>query len=134
MKINDFSVNNKPRERLKNFGVKALSDAELLSIILQVGGNGFNVLELSNSLINKFGSKLFNASLNELISVKGVGFAKACKLLAVNELSKRFVKNYDFINNASEARMFANKLIGGLEQEHFLVIHLGARNQVFVRL
>jgi len=130
MKIKDFSIQNKPRERLKNFGVKALSDAELLAIILQVGGNGFSVIDLSNKVINEFGKDLFNKNLSELMNIKGIGFAKACKILSVNELSKRFVKNYSFINNADEARTYSSKIIGGLEQEHFLVIHLGARNQV----
>lgn len=90
MRIKDISSENRPRERLIYQGVSVLSDAELISIILQYGSFGENVIDVSNNLINEYGIEELNTlSMKELMKIRGIGTAKACKLIAAFELSKR---------------------------------------------
>jgi len=78
---------DKPREKLKERGVGVLSKAELLAVLLEKGYKGVNVLELANMLLKK---DVKSMSYRSLVSFKGVGPAKACKILASFELVKRF--------------------------------------------
>ena len=118
MKIADFPLQNRPIERLEKFGVSALSDAELLAIILRTGSAGENVVDLSNRLLSTFCiEKLVDCSLVELQEIKGVGKSKASQILAIFELAKRYysVKNKVIrINSASDvfALMQPKKIIG----------------------
>jgi len=71
-------------------GPDALSNAELLAIVLQKGTLNENVIDMSNRIISKFGlDKLSELSLKELESVKGVGEAKAMQIKAIFEINKR---------------------------------------------
>lgn len=80
-----------PRERLEKFGVSALSNAELLALILATGTKHKSVLSVSNELLLKSGSLkgLFDMELGELKEVDGIGEIKAGKLLAIFEIAKR---------------------------------------------
>jgi len=81
----------KPRERLKLSGPESLSTKELLAILLRTGSNGMDVFELSEKVLERFPtlSSLFSASVDELISINGIGLAKATSLKAALELGKR---------------------------------------------
>ena len=86
MRILDISIDNRPRERLLRQGVSVLSDAELLAIILQNGCYGENAIDISNRLIASFGvEKLGTLSASELMKIKSIGEAKACKIIAAFE-------------------------------------------------
>ncbi len=89
--IYDMPASERPRERLGEYGEEALSAAELLNVVLSRGSKGESVMLLSQRLLQKFGNlnNLANASLKELNSIKGIGFAKACQLKAAFELGKR---------------------------------------------
>src|SRR3989338_8527729 len=88
MRIKEISIEQRPRERLKS-GAN-LNDAEVLALILEKGTKGENVIDLSHRLISTFGVEGLNSlSLAELMKIKGIGLAKASKLIAAFELSKR---------------------------------------------
>src|SRR3989338_11633254 len=88
MRIKEISIEQRPRERLK--AGQTLNDAEILALILEKGTQGENVIDLSHRLISTFGVEGLNSlSLAELTSIKGIGLAKAAKLIAAFELSKR---------------------------------------------
>ncbi|MCK5333760.1 MAG: JAB domain-containing protein, partial [Candidatus Aenigmarchaeota archaeon] len=90
MRIADISPDNRPRERFQKLGAHALSDAELLAIILQKGTRGENVIDMSNRLLSKFGiDKLSGLSLKELQEIDGIGPAKSIQIKTVFELAKR---------------------------------------------
>src|SRR3989338_2727834 len=90
MKLKEIALEQRPRERLRFKGADSLSDAELLAILLQNGRHGENVIDLSNRLISTFDlGKLNSLSLNELMKIKGIKLAKASKIIAAFELSKR---------------------------------------------
>ncbi len=81
----------KPRERMMEGGERSLSNEELIAILLRTGGDGKDVLELSREIVQKFPTlrELSNAAIEELMSIKGVGVAKATSLKAALELGKR---------------------------------------------
>ncbi len=84
MTLHDLPLEERPRERLMQQGVEALSLQELLAILLVTGTKGKTVLELAHELLHRFGSleALLEASLEELIDIKGIGEAKAIQLKA----------------------------------------------------
>ncbi|MCH8003316.1 MAG: hypothetical protein IH934_01690 [Nanoarchaeota archaeon] len=90
MRLKEIALDQRPRERLKSKGIDSLNDSEVLALVLETGSLGENVIDLSNNLINIFGMDEINSlSLTELMKIKGIGIAKASKLIAAFELSKR---------------------------------------------
>jgi DNA repair protein RadC len=90
MKLKDILLSDRPRERLKEHGVSALSNAELLAIILQSGTRNNNVMDVSRTMLSKYSfERLSNLSIQELMQIKGVGMAKACQVKALFELARR---------------------------------------------
>ena len=93
MKIKDLAENDRPRERLSKVGASNLSDSEVLALIIQTGSKKQSVIDLSNKLIFEFGLLgLSTASIAELKQIKGVGNAKATKIIAMFEINKRVNK------------------------------------------
>ncbi len=80
--IKELPPDGRPREKLKALGAGALSDAELLAIILRMGTHGESVIDLSNRLLVTYGGLvgLSRVSFAELCDVHGLGEAKACQL------------------------------------------------------
>jgi DNA repair protein RadC len=81
----------RPRERLLSRGAHALTDAELVAILLRVGVRGKSAVELGRDLIKRFGSAhaLMNAPLDAWQGIKGLGKAKIAQLQAALELARR---------------------------------------------
>lgn len=124
---------NRPRERLEIKGPEALSDTELLAIILQKGTKEINVIELSNQLLKNGFNNLYKMSLNELRKIKGMGFAKACQIKALFELNNRYVfskKNGKSIQKAKDVYEYFHPKLSRLEKEYFIVIHLDTKNKI----
>lgn len=93
MKIKDLSTSERPRERLLSSGTQALSNGELLAVLLRSGTASSNVLDLSRSLLRSCEGKLVKLSqmdINELCRAPGMGPAKAAVLAAAFELGRRF--------------------------------------------
>lgn len=84
----------KPRERLLTEGPQALSNAELIAILLRTGSRGKDAVLLGRELLSNEGGlrALFSKPAQEMATVKGIGNAKACTLLAAVELGKRWLK------------------------------------------
>ncbi|MCD6364104.1 MAG: DNA repair protein RadC [Synergistetes bacterium] len=125
----------KPREKLRLYGEGALSEAELLAIILRTGASGISVLELSERMLNFFGglSGVLNATLEELQNVEGVGLAKACQIVAVAEILRRVQRNTlqpeVKISNPLEAYRIL-KGVFSAEREEVYVLLLDARGHL----
>lgn len=80
---------NRPRERLLAFGPQALSDRELLAVLLNVGIKGKNVTVLANELADALDSRSGVPEVKELQSLSGLGSAKACAVAAMVEYGRR---------------------------------------------
>ena len=134
MRIKDITLENRPRERLEKQGPQILSDAELLAIILKTGTKVENVIDMSNRLISKYGfDKLSSCSLKELCEIKGIGFAKACQIVAVFELSKRHSRSQlqgNLIKTAKEVFEYYSPKMSSLDREQLVVLHLDTKNRV----
>jgi hypothetical protein len=89
--VHDLPTDERPRERLQNHGPQALSNAELLAIILRTGTTRNNVIELAGILLAKFGGLggLMRADFMELCKEYGLGTAKAAQLKAALEIGRR---------------------------------------------
>ena len=94
LKIKDQPVNERPRERLAAKGPGALSNAELIAILLRTGLKGANAVEVGQQLLHRFGSlqALARASIADLQKVKGIGRDKAVTLLAAFTLASKMAE------------------------------------------
>ena len=92
--MKDLPVTLRPREKLIRQGPQALADAELLALLLRTGVRGAGVLQLAQSLLDRFGglSPLLHAEPAMLGDVKGLGPAKRAELQAVMELARRALR------------------------------------------
>jgi hypothetical protein len=91
--IREMPAGDRPRERLRMYGESALSNPELLAIILRVGIAGENVLDVAQRLLSEHGGLvgLARLSFDELCATRGLGEAKAAQLRAALELGRRLV-------------------------------------------
>jgi DNA repair protein RadC len=89
--VHDIPAGERPRERLRMYGPQALSNAELIAIILRTGTARDNVLELAGKLLVKYGGLggLLRVDFSELCHEHGLGAAKIAQLKAALELGKR---------------------------------------------
>jgi DNA repair protein RadC len=94
LKIKDQPASERPRERLAAHGSDALSNAELIAILLRTGLKGMNAVEVGRHVLIKFGSlqSLALASVDDLRQVKGIGRDKAVTLVAAFALAHKMAK------------------------------------------
>ncbi len=94
LKIKDQPASERPRERLAAHGADALSNAELIAILLRTGLKGINAVEIGKQLLLKFGSlqSLALASVDDLRQVKGIGRDKAVTLVAAFALARKMAR------------------------------------------
>ncbi|QCX32494.1 JAB domain-containing protein [Caloramator sp. E03] len=134
--IKDIPIQDRPRERLIKFGPEALSNSELLAIIIRTGTKAENALSLSNKLIayGKGLEFLSNCTVQELSKIKGIGTAKAAQIKAAIELGKR-LRSYRSdrtitINSPKDAAEIVMEDMRYYKKEHFKVIFLNTKNVV----
>lgn len=136
-KIKDIPKVDRPREKLTKLGPDALSNTELLAIILGSGTKEQNVIRVSERLLKKYGgNNLLDLSFDELKQNTGIGYAKACQLVAAFELSKRLSLDRDGDEetiNCPQNVYDLNKGIKNHKKEHFVVIYLNAKNRILRR-
>jgi len=133
--ILDLPAEERPRERMAQFGERALSAQELLQIILGRGIAGESVAITSQKLLSEFGSlqRLAEASLEELAAVRGIGIAKATQLKAMFEIGRRVqtqtatYKSKDLSDPEKVFKLVWSK-IKDYNKEHFYLVALNSRN------
>ena len=134
--IHDLPEEERPRERLVQFGEQALSAQELLQLILGRGVAGESVAVMAQKLLSRFGNlqQLSEASIEELSSIKGIGLAKAAQIKAAFEIGRRLstqapaYKSKELTNPEKAYRLIKSKL-KDYHKEHFYIIALNSRNQ-----
>ncbi|MCO5052212.1 MAG: DNA repair protein RadC [Verrucomicrobiae bacterium] len=94
LKIKDQPASERPRERLVAHGAAALSNAELIAILLRTGLQGHNAIEIGQQLLARFNSlqSLAAASVDQLRQVKGIGRDKAVTLVAAFALAHKMAQ------------------------------------------
>ena len=96
-KIKNWSVEDRPREKLMKQGIQYLSNTELLALIIGSGTKEMNAVELARMILLSAKNNLNDLgklSVEELVKVKGIGVAKAITLVAALELGSRRGKSY----------------------------------------
>ena len=138
--IKELPPDGRPREKLKALGTGALSEAEILAIILRTGSKGESVLDLANRLLTTYGGLvgLARVSFPELCEVHGLGEAKACQLKAGLELGRRLLlaqpeERLQVRSPADLAPLLMLEL-APLDQETLRVILLNTKNQLIKML
>ena len=135
MRISDWPAAERPRERLLALGAPALSDAELLAVLLRTGIPGKSAVDLARELIERFGGVggLLNGG-SELMQVKGLGKAKAAQFAAAAELARRSLgeklRAGAALTSPGAVRDYLRLALGGREHEVFVCLWLDAQHRV----
>ncbi len=128
--IRDLPKVDRPRERLLAKGPAALSDLELLAVLIGSGVRGQGVLHLASKILRRFQGRLHRVDVEALQSIKGLGRARACQIAAAIELAKRHLSAEQCtIRQASDALPYLQE-IRAKNQEHFVCISLTGANEV----
>lgn len=136
MRICDWPIDERPRERLLRSGCVHLSDAELVAIFLRTGVRGRNAVDVARGLLGRFGSisGLFAAELKALRAVPGMGTAKYCELQAAAELLRRALREdlarRDVLSSPAAVRDFLRLKLRDRPHEVFIALFLDAQNRV----
>lgn len=136
MMIRDVHIADRPRERLISQGAESLSNQELIAILLRTGTKEESVLVLANRILSTVDTiqDLKNATIEEMMAVKGVGKAKAVQILAAVEIGKRLYRKHSIgrytIRSPEDAAAYLMTDMSSLNQEHFVVLFLNVKNEV----
>lgn len=125
-----------PRERLFQYGPEALSNREVLAILLRTGLKGENVLNFAERLLTEAGglAGLARLTVHELTQLHGLGEAKAAELKAALELGRRSVSSDPLarpvVNSPQDIAHLVMEEMRYLDREHFRVVSLSTKNHV----
>ncbi|MBI3741135.1 MAG: DNA repair protein RadC [Chloroflexi bacterium] len=131
-----WSPDERPRERLLSRGSHALTDAELLAILLRIGVQGKSAVELGHELIKHFGSvqAMMSAPLTAWEDIKGIGSAKRAQLLAALELGRRASlpnsREKTILKSTRDAAAYFAARLRELPDEHFRVAYLNRQGRL----
>lgn len=134
--IRDLPQGERPRERLKEYGSRYLSNTELIAILLRTGLQGENVLSMASRLLSTFDglAGLGRSTFAELCAQRGLSEAKVCQLLAALELGRRFVslapQERATIQSPQDVANLLMAEMSGFDQEHLRVLLLNTKNEV----
>lgn len=136
--LKSWSPNDRPRERLLNEGKKALSDAELLAILLVSGNGKETVVDLSRRILSEAASnqlhKLGKLSVEDLCQFHGIGQAKAISIVAAFELGRRYreaaPESRVKVGSSRDVFDHVRHHLSDLPHEEFHVVHLNRANQI----
>ena len=137
--IRDIPKCERPRERLIAYGVEALSNEELLAIILKSGTRNKSVKSLASEVLNNAVEidRLKDCGINLLTSINGIGETKACEVLASIELGKRIYligqKNKYKIKTSKDVYDLMKYDLSLKQQEYFYCLYLNNKNEVLER-
>ncbi len=135
--IRNWSEDDKPREKLMLKGKAALSDAELIAILIGSGSRNESAVDLSKRILGSVQNNL-NAlgklSMVQLMQFKGIGEAKAISIMASMELGRRRraeeAQELDKITSSKSVFEIMQPIIGELPHEEFWILYLNNSNKV----
>ena len=135
--IKDWSVEDRPREKLLKSGVQSLSNAELMALLIGSGTRESTAVDLARMILASVNNQLTDLakmSTGDLVRIKGIGQAKAISLQAAFELGNRKNSAYAgekvMIRNSETAYQVMYPVIGELEHEEFWIILLNRAHKV----
>ncbi len=135
-RIKDIQILERPRERLAKMGANVLSTAELLAILLRVGVEGENAIQIGQRLLREFNglAGLQRASFAEIRAQHGIGEAKAAQIKAAIDLGRRLASQTSIdrpvVHSPEDAADLVQYEMSALDQEQLRVLLLNTRNHV----
>jgi len=137
LKITDWAVEDRPREKLYRKGPSALSDAELLGILIGSGTKHMSAVDLGRELLALAGNNLNNLgklSIQDIRKIRGIGTARAVAIAAALELGRRRklaeVPSGIQIKSSKEVFELTEPLLADLKHEEFWILFLNRANKV----
>lgn len=137
IKIKDLPINDRPMERLINFGVENLSNEELIAILLKTGSKFESSKSIALKILAEVDNihKLKELNYNDLLKIKGIGVSKACVIVSAIELGNRINKEVTSLNNLkmTSAKIVYNyykDILNVKQQEYFYCIYLDTRKRI----
>jgi len=131
LSIKNWAVDDRPREKLLNKGISALSDAELIAILIGSGNREESAVELSKRILNSEKNnlnELGKKSIEDLTQFKGIGEAKAISIVAALELGKRRklaeIIDKKQITSSKDIFEYFYPMLGDLKYEEFWILTL----------
>lgn len=122
---------DRPREKMEQKGPRALSNLELLAVMLGSGIKGKDVFEVAREILKITQEDFNNLSLERLKNIEGVGLAKACQIMAGLEFAKRFLTNEGVKIKSAEDVLKITEELREKRQEYFITLTLdGASNLI----
>jgi DNA repair protein RadC len=135
-RIAEVPQRDRPRERLERLGTGALTDAELVALVLRSGGPGVSALGLADDLLAETGGLggLEKAGLEAFAGIHAMGSAKACALVAAFELGRRAAlgpaEEPITIRDAGDIAAVARRELPDIAREAVLVLVLNSANRL----
>lgn len=136
MRVKDLPSSERPYEKLEMYGPSALSDAELLAIVIRSGSRKERSIELAQRIlgINKGIRGIHELSLDDLKQIPGIGRVKSIQIKAMAEFSKRLAKHnaeakLKISSPGSIAKLYMEEM-RYLQQEHLKIVFLDTKNQI----
>lgn len=136
--VRDLPKEVRPREKLLQCGASALSDIELLAILLRTGTTSKSVLHLAEDVLAQYKDKglaaVIHMSPQEIASIHGVGLAKAATVVAAVELgrrlSERAAQTIEKVEGPEDVARYVIPSLRFEQKEHFLAMFLDIRNRI----
>jgi DNA repair protein RadC len=134
--LRDVPHDERPRERMLQFGAQALSNAELLAILLRTGTFAESAVYLAQKVLIEAGSlrNLVDMSMDQLMTIKGIGPAKALQIQASIELGRRLARtsmtDTITIRSPQDVSTYLMEDLRYLQKEHFVCLFLNTKNHV----
>jgi DNA repair protein RadC len=135
--IKNWAIDDRPREKLASKGRESLSDSELLAILINTGSGKSSAVDLAKEVLKLGGNnldELGKLSLKDMMSVKGIGEAKAITLVAALELGRRrqagFPLNKTQVRSSKELADYLKTALKDYEHEVFAVVFMNRANKI----
>ena len=129
-KITDIPTLDRPREKLRQKGAEALSDLELMAILLGKGIEGHDVMTVAKKILKVLDASNINPNLEDLQKIDGVGPAKASLIVAAIEFARRRIRPEGFKISIPPDVLPLIQHYADRKQEHFICISLNGANEV----
>ncbi len=137
LSIKQWAVEDRPREKLLSKGIRSLTDAELVAILIRSGTSEESAVDLARRILKASGNnlnELSRLSVHDLQKFKGIGEAKAISIIAAMELGRRRklseVLQKKQITSSRDVFDFFQPFLGDLSYEEFWVLHLSRSNRI----
>jgi DNA repair protein RadC len=137
--LRDVPTEERPRERMLRYGAQALSNAELLAILLRTGTVSESAVHLAQRILVESGSlrNLVDMSTDQFMQIKGIGQAKALQVQASIELGRRLaqstMEDTITIRSPQDVAAYLSEDLRYLQKEHFVCLFLNTKNHVIAQ-